>query len=71
MKDYFLRAGRKLKKIGIKREKDMCGLNLMKIICNSIMRILTKLTADLKYEEISKLFFLVQIKMNYSKWLPE
>jgi len=35
------------------------------------MRILTKLTTDLKYNDISKLFYLVQIKMNYPKWLPE
>ena len=27
MKDYFLRDGGKLKKIGIKKEKDMCGMN--------------------------------------------
>ncbi len=36
-----------------------------------MMRILTKLTDDLKYEEISKLFSLVQIKFNYLKWLSE
>jgi len=35
------------------------------------MRILTKLTAELKYEESSKLFYLVQIKMNHPKWLQE
>ena len=72
MKDYFLRDGRKLKKIGIKmRVRSVRYKLLMKIIWNSIMRILTKLTTDLKYEEISKLFYLVQIKMNYPKWLSE
>ncbi len=30
-----------------------------------------KLTADLKYEEIIKLFYLVQIKMKNLKWLSE
>jgi len=29
------------------------------------------LTDDLKYEEISKLFYLVQIKMKHPKWLSE
>ena len=33
--------------------------------------LLTKLTADLKYEEISKFFYLVQIKMKHPKWLSE
>ena len=48
MKDYFLRAGGKLKIIGIKREKDMCFSLLMKIICNSIMRILTEIDSRSK-----------------------
>ena len=44
MKDYFLRAGEKLKKIGIKkRVRSVRYKLLMKIILNSIMRILTKI----------------------------
>jgi len=44
MKDYFLRHGGKLKKIGIKkRVRSLRYMLLMKIILNSIMRILTKI----------------------------
>jgi len=44
MKDYFLRDGGKLKKIGIKkRVRSLRYKLLMKIICNSIIRILTKI----------------------------
>ena len=72
MKDYFQRDGGKLKKIGIKKRIGSVRYKLlMKIIRNSIMRMLTELTDDLKYEEISKLFYLVQIKMKHPKWLSE
>ena len=44
MKDYFLKDGGKLKKIGIKkRVRSVRYKLLMKIILNSIMRILTKI----------------------------
>ena len=44
MKDYFLRDGGKLKKIGIKKRVRAESYKLlMKIIWNSIMRILTKI----------------------------
>ena len=44
MKDYFLRDGGKLKKIGIKKRVGSVRWKLlMKIIINSIMRILTKI----------------------------
>ena len=58
MKDYFLRDGGKLKKIGIKkRVRSVRYKLLMKIIWNSIMRILTKFDIWSKILEISKLFF--------------
>ena len=44
MKDYFLRDGGKLKKIGIKkRVRSVRYKLLMKIISYSIMRMLTKI----------------------------
>ena len=44
MKDYFLRDGGKLKKIGIKEKvRSVLYKLLMKIIWNSLMRILTKI----------------------------
>ena len=44
MKDYFLRDGGKLKKIGIKkRVRSVRYKLLMIIILNAIMRILTKI----------------------------
>ena len=44
MKDYFLRDGGKLKKIGIKKGVRSARYKLlMKIIWKSIMRILTKI----------------------------
>jgi len=44
MKDYFLRVGGKLKKIGIKkRVRSVWDKLLIKIIWNSIIRILTKI----------------------------
>ena len=56
MKDYFLRDGVSLKKIGIKkRVRSERYKLLMKIIGNSTTRILIKLTGDLKYGQISKL----------------
>ena len=49
MKDYFLRDGGKLKKIGIKkRVRSVRYKLLMKIILNSIMRILTKIDTRTK-----------------------
>ena len=44
MKDYFLKDGGKLKKIGIKkRVRSVRYKLLIKIILNSIMRVLTKI----------------------------
>ena len=44
MKDYFLRDGGKLKKIGIKkRVRSVRYKLLMKIIWDTIMRIITKI----------------------------
>ena len=54
MKDYLLRDGGKLKKIGIKKKvRSVLYKFTDENNLNSIMRILKKLTADLKYEEIS------------------
>ena len=73
MKDYFQRDGGKLKKIGIKKRLRSLRYKLiMKIIRNLIIRIITKIDSRSKiYKEISKLFYLVQIKMKHPKWLPE
>ena len=49
MKDYFLRDGEKLKKIGIKkRVRSERYKLLMKIIWNIIMRILTEIDSRSK-----------------------
>ncbi len=49
MKDYFLRDGEKLKKIGIKMKVRYLWYEfVMKIICNLIMKILTKIESRFK-----------------------
>ena len=69
MKDYFLRDGGKLKKIGIKKiVRSVQYKLLMKIILNSIMRILTKI--DIRSKILGYYFFSVD-NLKHPKWLPE
>ena len=72
MKDYFPRDGGRLKKFGLRKKviRSMRQKLLMEIIWNPIMRILTKI------DSLSKIWgrlvnYLVPIKKNHPKWLPE
>ena len=65
MKDYFLRDGGKLKKFGFRKIVRSVFKNLLKKIVLNPIKIIIELTADLEYEETSKLFNLVQIKIEH------